>query len=141
MAARLRGGNTTSPTIVSVDPLTARVEKALTEFLDEATPPLVRVADELGPLGDAARAFVLQGGKRLRPLFCYWGYHAPGADDGEEIVRAAAALERLHACALVHDDVIGGSGPRRGAPAVQRKFAALHRTSQWHGDPERFGEA
>ena len=124
-----------------MDPLTARVEKALTEFLDEATPPLLLVADELGPLGEAARAFVLQGGKRLRPLFCYWGFRATGAADGEAIVRAAAALELLHACALVHDDVIDGSDTRRGAPAVHRRFAALHRTSGWHGDPERFGEA
>ena len=117
------------------------MEKALAEFLDEATPPLMRVAEELDPLGNAARAFVLQGGKRLRPLFCYWGYRATGAGDGEEIVRAAAALELLHACALIHDDVIDGSDTRRGAPAVHRKFAALHRTSGWRGDPERFGEA
>ena len=56
-------------------------------------------------------------------------------------MRAAAALELLHACALIHDDVIDGSDTRRGAPAVHRKFAALHRTSGWRGDPERFGEA
>jgi geranylgeranyl diphosphate synthase type I len=42
---------------------------------------------------------------------------------------------------LIHDDVIDGSGTRRGAPAVHRRFAALHRTSGWHGDPDRFGEA
>ena len=124
-----------------MDALTSRVEKALAEFLDQATPPLGRVADELVPLGEAARAFVLQGGKRLRPSFCYWGYRATGAPDDEEIVRAAAALDLLHACALIHDDVIDGSDTRRGAPAVHRKFAALHRTSGWRGDPERFGEA
>jgi geranylgeranyl diphosphate synthase, type I len=141
MAARLRTLVRLSATILRVDALTSRVEKALREFLDEATPPLTAIGAELEPLAEAGRAFVLQGGKRLRPSFCYWGFRATGAPEGEEIVRAAAALELLHACALVHDDVIDGSDTRRGAPAVHRKFAALHRTSGWRGDPERFGEA
>jgi geranylgeranyl diphosphate synthase type I len=124
-----------------VDVLTSRIDKALREFLGEAVPMLAGIADELAPLAHATEAFVLDGGKRLRPRFCYWGYRATGAGDGEDIMRAAAALELLQACALVHDDVIDGSDTRRGQPAVHRRFAALHRTSGWYGDPERFGEA
>jgi geranylgeranyl diphosphate synthase type I len=54
-------------------------------------------------------------------------------------VKAAASLELLHACALIHDDVMDGSDTRRGQPAVHRRFAALHRGSAWLGDPESFG--
>src|SRR6185436_15877992 len=104
-------------------------------------PSLDSIAPELAPLGEATEAFVLDGGKRLRPQFCYWCYRATGSPDGEDVVRAAAALELLQACALVHDDVIDGSDTRRGAPAVHRRFAALHRSSGWYGDPERFGQA
>src|SRR3954454_3010575 len=118
-----------------------RFDKAIHDFLDQEIPPLARIAEELEPLGAAADAFVRGGGKRLRPLFCYWGFRATGQPDGEDIIRAAAALELLQACALMHDDVIDGSDTRRGAPAVHRKFAALHRTSGWRGDPERFGQA
>jgi geranylgeranyl diphosphate synthase type I len=124
-----------------VDVLTSRIDKGIREFLAEAIPALGAIADELAPLGQVTEAFVLDGGKRLRPQFCYWGYLATGAADGEDIIRAAAALELLQACALVHDDVIDGSDTRRGAPAVHRRFAALHRSSGWYGDPERFGQA
>ena len=124
-----------------MDVLTSRIDKALREFLGGAVPTLGAIADELAPLGQATEAFVLDGGKRLRPRFCYWGYRATGAKDDEDIIRAAAALELLQACALVHDDVIDGSDTRRGQPAVHRRFAGLHRSSGWYGDPERFGQA
>ena len=121
--------------------LRSRVDGALREFLGHAMPPVAAIADELGPLVDATKAFVLDGGKRLRPAFCYWGYRAAGGDDGEPAVRAAASLELLQACALVHDDVIDRSETRRGAPAVHRRFAALHRDEGWHGDADQFGAA
>ena len=124
-----------------MDVLTSRIDKGIREFLSTAIPALGAIAEELAPLGQATEAFVLDGGKRLRPQFCYWGYRGTGAADGEDIINAAAALELLQACALVHDDVIDGSDTRRGAPAVHRRFAALHRTSGWYGDPERFGQA
>jgi geranylgeranyl diphosphate synthase type I len=121
--------------------LRGRVDKALQEFLQRAMPPVVSVADELAPLVGSLEAFLLDGGKRLRPAFCYWGHRAAGADDNEQVVRAAASLELLQACALVHDDVIDRSDTRRGAPSVHRRFAALHRAEDWRGDPEGFGEA
>jgi geranylgeranyl diphosphate synthase type I len=141
MKARLRGLVRATQDNYRVDVLTSRFDKALREFLGEAVPALGGIADELAPLGQTTEAFVLDGGKRLRPQFCYWGYRATAAADSEDIIRAAAALELLQACALVHDDVIDGSDTRRGQPAVHRRFAALHRGSGWYGDPERFGEA
>src|SRR3954468_7616623 len=130
----------TRPMSVGVD-LRDRVDKALQEFFRNAMPPVVAVAEELTPLVAAIEAFLLDGGKRLRPAFCYWGHRAAGAADSEEIIRAAASLELLQACALMHDDVIDRSDTRRGAPSVHRRFAALHRAEDWRGDPEGFGEA
>jgi geranylgeranyl diphosphate synthase type I len=141
MRARLRGPIRATQDNDRVDVLTGRFDKALREYFGQAVPTLAAITDELAPLAQATEAFVLDGGKRLRPQFCYWGYRATGAADDEDIVRAAAALELLQACALVHDDVIDGSDTRRGQPAVHRRFAGLHRSSGWHGDPERFGQA
>ena len=84
---------------------------------------------------------LLAGGKRLRPAFCYWGWRAAGGTDCPEIFTAAAALELLHASALVHDDVMDASDTRRGQPAVHRRFAARHAAAGWRGSAEAFGAA
>ncbi|MFN2625208.1 MAG: polyprenyl synthetase family protein [Mycobacteriales bacterium] len=126
---------------LDVADLRDRIDKALAEFVAARVPVLEAVAEELGALSDAIAEFLLDGGKRLRPAFCYWGWRAAGGADSDAIVRAAAALEILHACALIHDDVMDGSETRRGRPAVHRRFAALHRGEAWRGSPESFGAA
>jgi geranylgeranyl diphosphate synthase type I len=84
--------------------------------------------------------FVLNGGKRLRPAFAYWGWRAVSSKDADEqVLLLFSALELLHASALVHDDVIDGSGTRRGRPTTHMKFAALHRDRQWRGPADQFG--
>ena len=121
--------------------LRERVDKALHEFLQRAVAPLAGISEDLAPFGAVTEAFVMDGGKRLRPAFCYWGHRGAGGPDSDALVRAAASLELLQACALVHDDVIDSSDTRRGAPAVHRRFAAIHRSEGWRGDPEAFGSA
>jgi geranylgeranyl diphosphate synthase type I len=120
-----------------------RVEAELARFLDDRARDLARLGPDLEPVCAAARRFVLDGGKRLRPTFAYWGWRtARGADDDDSaLVPAAAALELLHACALVHDDVMDASDTRRGRPAAHAEFAGLHRRHNWSGDPDVFGTA
>lgn len=120
------------------DDLRQRVQKALDGFVAGQLPYLEGVSEELGPLADAL-VQLISGGKRLRAAFCFWGYRGAGGSDSDEIVAAAASLELFQACAIVHDDVMDGSDTRRGQPAAHRRFAALHRSSDWHGDPEAFG--
>jgi geranylgeranyl diphosphate synthase type I len=121
--------------------LKSRVDQALRQFVTEAARPLRDVGGELTPLAESITAFVLDSGKRLRPAFCYWAARAAGAVDDDALVRAAASLELLQACALVHDDVIDHSDTRRGQPALHRQFAALHGESGWSGEPADFGAA
>jgi geranylgeranyl diphosphate synthase type I len=127
-----------------VNPSTAvieRVDAVLSQFLDTRTASLAKVGPELAPLAEQARRFVLDGGKRLRPMFTYWGWRTvrPAEDDDTALITAAASLELLHACALVHDDVMDASATRRGKPATHATFARMHRESGWHGSAERFG--
>jgi geranylgeranyl diphosphate synthase type I len=117
-----------------------RVDRALREFASRQRAALAAAGDELLPVADAA-AELLAGGKRLRPAFCYWGWRGAGGPDSQEIINAAAALELLHAGALVHDDLIDASDTRRGRPALHRQFQARHARGRWHGSAPAFGMA
>lgn len=131
-----------------VDPLPAdlaavarRVETRVTELLDAETARWSSIdADLLQPL-EAVRALVMAGGKRLRPVFCHWGYVAAGGSpEDQRVIDAGAAFELLQAFALIHDDVMDGSSVRRGAPAMHRHFADRHAQRVWAGESRRFGE-
>jgi geranylgeranyl diphosphate synthase, type I len=111
---------------------------ALAEFLDRQHALLGDIGPELLPWLEAISG-LLQGGKRLRPAFCYWGWRAAGGPDGPQVYAAAAALELLHASALVHDDLIDDSDTRRGRPSVHRAFAARHAQRGWRGPAAGFG--
>src|SRR5262249_4277922 len=88
----------------------------------------------------ALEEFVLRGGKRLRPAFAYWGWRAVADREADKsVLRLFAALELLHACALIHDDVIDDSATRRGLPTVHRLFTDKHRDRGWRGSSEQFG--
>ncbi|MGI5519475.1 polyprenyl synthetase family protein [Micromonospora sp. CA-259024] len=121
--------------------LRQRVDKALTEFLTGQRSRLAAVDDALVPVAETIEAFVLGGGKRLRPAFAYWGFRGAGGVDGDPVLTALASLEFVQASALIHDDLMDRSDTRRGEPAVHRRFAARHREAGWGGDPDGFGDA
>jgi geranylgeranyl diphosphate synthase, type I len=109
--------------------LQPRIQRALVTFLDRYRARLAAVDEALVPVASAVADFVLGGGKRLRPAFAYWGFVGAGGTDSDELIAALAALELVHASALIHDDVIDASDTRRGEP------------SGWAGDPAGFGRA
>lgn len=123
--------------------LRQRIQSIVDDVLATEDAVLTTISPDLVPLGDALSQF-LSGGKRLRPAFCYWGWRGAGGDATDRTrddaaMQAAASLEFLQACALIHDDVMDGSETRRGLPAVHHRFANLHRGSMWLGSPEAFG--
>jgi len=86
------------------------------ELLDRVERRLVAVAGGHGaPLAEHAGTTIAAGGKRLRPLLVFL---AADAEDGEGLVRAAAAVELVHSATLVHDDVLDAAALRRGVPTV-----------------------
>jgi len=123
---------------LDVEDVRAGVQPLLDDFLVERGRILASASADTAPMLTAITD-LLRGGKRLRAAFCYWGWRAAGAEDCPGIRQAAAALELLQACALIHDDVMDGSDTRRGQPSAHRRFAALHRGAEWLGSPEAFG--
>jgi len=123
--------------------LAGAVTDQLREYLRSRRNDAAYIGTDYAELTAALEEFVLRGGKRLRPAFAYWGWRAVADAGGDPVdpsmLRLFSALELLHACALVHDDVIDASATRRGLPTVHRLFGDKHRTSRWHGSSEQFG--
>ncbi|MFJ9440709.1 polyprenyl synthetase family protein [Kitasatospora sp. NPDC101235] len=138
-----RPANPSAANPIDVEDVRTRVNAALATFMDGQSVLLAKISPQLVPAADALRDFLLDGGKRLRPAFCYWGWRGAGGPaggaGGDAIANAAAALELLQASALVHDDLMDRSDTRRGLPSVHRRFEALHRDSGWRGDREQYG--
>ncbi|MDO9434812.1 polyprenyl synthetase family protein [Hydrogenophaga sp.] len=80
-------------------------------------------ADAPAGLGDAMRYAVLDGGKRLRPLLVLATAEAVGGQS-QAAMRAACAVELIHAYSLVHDDMpcMDNDVLRRGKPTVHVQF-------------------
>jgi farnesyl diphosphate synthase len=106
------------------------VEAALSQWVPAQAP---------AGLGDAMRYAVLDGGKRLRPLLVMAAREATAGgvmvSSGERVdavqrerdeaaLRAACAVELIHAYSLVHDDMpcMDNDILRRGKPTVHVKF-------------------
>ncbi|MBL8329431.1 MAG: polyprenyl synthetase family protein [Rubrivivax sp.] len=80
-------------------------------------------ADAPAGLGQAMRYGVLDGGKRLRPLLVMAAREAVDGNP-EAALRAAVAVELIHAYSLVHDDMpcMDNDVLRRGKPTVHVEF-------------------
>ncbi len=119
-----------------------QIDEEISSFLAEAGSYIRQIGPELDPVADAMKSFVTDGGKRFRPLLGAIGSIAvTGSRPDRAALKAVAALEFLHACALIHDDVMDGSDTRRGNPSIHRKFQAMHQSARLAGDSARYGEA
>ncbi len=87
-----------------------QVEGALSAWVGQDAPPV---------LAAAMRYAVLDGGKRLRPLLVLATCEALGGNE-QAALRAACAVELIHAYSLVHDDMpcMDNDVLRRGKPTV-----------------------
>jgi len=121
--------------------LTAEINTSLSQFFEHESGYLQSIGSELNPVADALGHFLLDSGKRLRPLFATIGFLGAGGELTPQIIRAASSLELVHVCALIHDDVMDASDTRRGAPAIHKQFEALHQSEKLHGSSEQFGVA
>ena len=99
-----------------MQPHLERVEQALSSGIAAQSP---------AELGQAIRYAVLDGGKRLRPLLVLATAEAVGdAPSSPAALKAACAIELIHAYSLVHDDMpcMDNDVLRRGKPTVHVQF-------------------
>jgi geranylgeranyl diphosphate synthase type I len=118
-----------------------RVEARLEALFEHEAARWRALSNDLGAPIETLRRFVLKGGKRLRPAFCYWGFIAAGGHSTDQrVIDAGAAFELLQAFALIHDDVMDGSDTRRGHRTTHLVYSDRHEEFEWRGEVRRFGE-
>jgi geranylgeranyl diphosphate synthase type I len=136
--------------------LVEHVEATLADYLGRRRLDAGQVHPSFADAADVLTRFVLDGGKRIRPTFAWWGWRGAGGDptsasaggnpagtdnDTDTVLCAISALELVQACALVHDDLMDHSDTRRGKPTVHVEFAGRHCRDGWDGPPENYGAA
>ena len=117
------------------------VEIELTQFMREQSSYLLSISPELHPVSSALSSFLLDSGKRLRPLFAYAGIKSAGGSLTPATTKAISSLELLQACALIHDDLMDGSDTRRGKPSIHRHFESIHVQDELEGFAPAYGLA
>lgn len=122
--------------------LAARAAHVDAHLLEDVAPAVEQVRalhPRLAPWADELTGMLAAGGKRLRPALLLLGVGIDG--DDATALPAAHAVELLHTCALLHDDLIDGADTRRGRTTAHVSFAARHRAEGMAGDADRYGTA
>jgi len=105
-----------SPARSSFADRVAQYQRRTERFLEANLPDAQASPSDLH---SAMRYSVLNGGKRIRPLFCYATAEALGLDPAM-VDAPAACIEMIHAFSLVHDDLpaMDDDELRRGKPTT-----------------------
>lgn len=120
---------------------TTKVAQALEDFLAAKSVEVGQITTSATEIVQAITSLT-RGGKRLRPLFAYWGHLGAGGEkDSTDIVVLGVALELFQAAALIHDDIIDNSDTRRGQPSVHKRFEAQHQDLGLAGSASAYGVA
>jgi geranylgeranyl pyrophosphate synthase len=107
--------------------MTTKLSQLLQTYTERVNAQLEQIIPQ--PTGPGAKLFeamhysVFNGGKRLRPAFCFAAAEAVSASDSNT-TRVAAAVEMIHAYSLIHDDLpaMDDDDLRRGVPTCHIKF-------------------
>lgn len=90
---------------------------------------------------DVYCSILQRGGKRMRGALTIAGYEMCGGKDELMIVKAARAIEMVHAYILIVDDFQDRSPVRRGGPTAHIMLSEYHERHNLGQDSEHFGEA
>jgi len=96
------------------------------KFIEELKTLKIRIDKEIKSFFSETRTtkkgllkeFVLNGGKRLRPIIMLKAYEGYGGK--KDILQESISIELLHNSTLIHDDVMDEDEIRRGKPTVYK---------------------
>jgi len=107
---------------------TPKVESVLRRFCDEKIKEASRIDERYASLWQEIKQYLMNGGKRMRPRLVLLAYEAYEGKEAEKIIPIAAAWELLHACLLVHDDIIDRDLVRHNHPNLAGRYQSIYST-------------
>lgn len=110
-----------------------QVEVILDAYCQEKIKQAAGIDARYAMLWQEIHYYLTSGGKRMRPrlvLLAYEAYRNP--DHDIDITPVAAAWELLHACLLVHDDIIDRDTMRHGQPNIAGRYQAIYGEASEH---------
>ncbi|HPS92157.1 MAG TPA: polyprenyl synthetase family protein [Methanothrix sp.] len=99
------------------------IEEDLKRRLDEMVSDGKKYHPFLGEVYDAAREFVLRGGRRLSAVSTLIVYQGFSGKIDDRIVPVCSAIELYRHSILIHDDIVDAEEMRRGEKTLHRIFA------------------
>lgn len=98
-------------------------QRTVLHYRDQINLTLENLLRGQGLLHDAVSYILLNGGKRLRPIFVLASVDAFG-EDYKKALEPACAIECIHCSSLIHDDLpcMDDDAERRGKPTLHVKF-------------------
>ena len=102
------------------------VESILDTYCTDKTTHAATIDTRYASLWQEIHHYLLSGGKRMRPQLVLLAYNAYGNAPNEGIASVAAAWELLHACLLVHDDIIDRDYVRHGKPNIAGTYQSTY---------------
>lgn len=119
-----------------------KIDADLAEYAEQA---LTNSHEHFGEYPtEAVKVFcslLTRGGKRIRGALTMNSYYMLGGTNDTVAIRAARAIEMLHAYILMVDDIQDRSEIRRGGPTAHVMLRDYHKSHHLRDDAQHFGEA
>ncbi len=115
------------------------VNLELKDFLNSALAPIENISLEIAQVNSDLKNFTLENGKRLRPVFAAIAAISYSDSISKAQIKAVSALELVHVCALIHDDVIDQSDSRRGKTSIHKAYEFRHQENKGNGSAANYG--
>lgn len=102
------------------------IENILQKYCREKAVAAKDIDKRYAELWEIIATYLAGGGKRMRPQLVKLAYDAYRSSSEIYILPVAAAWEMLHACLLVHDDIIDRDTVRHGQPNIAGRYETIY---------------
>lgn len=107
------------------DAYSTKITATISEVFDEYISGDVVQHRLVKDVVEKTKQYTLRGGKCIRGLLVLLGAQMQGKDINDDLLKAAACYEIVHASFLIHDDIMDDADTRRGFPSLHKDIETL----------------